>query len=488
MPTQSHAPYSRSFTPLNAPRLPAELLTEIFKLATDNPVRDLDSLTSWKPFEGIYASQTEKSCSAALRTKHALTLVCRSFRTLIVDLLYEDIWIRHGSDGLMEVLESSFTVDKEAGKEGQGYGRFVKRVNLSPIGYDGSGKSCGSILQNTRRILMCCPDVRVIRRPPCTSSWTNGGEVVQNDFVDSIPTIDDLDFPRLQRAEWFNTPNDVMSATAPTPSVFFFSESLRVLILGPDNFPAPRLSIRGRGWREERQDQDLLNNNDAVEMTVISLPNLHALSIQSLDTFGETPRRYRLSLPSLKHLILKRPEAIYTLFDGALTPLSSQIKTVEIAADFRFLRQDFVSTILQYCNNAERVYIPVFSTRAPHQNEVPRVFLEFSHVKEVYLHAGLPNGYVYGEEAWWTMLDAHFEGFCGGNSRFTVLERVVLAGKEWMESIRVCEMNNDEKLMGRFKGVIHVAKRRGVELIAEDRDVQDALETVIGDSDARDRG
>ncbi|EJD08261.1 uncharacterized protein FOMMEDRAFT_151001 [Fomitiporia mediterranea MF3/22] len=481
-PTQSSTRYIRSFPLSNVPRLPTELLTEIFKLATDNPVRDIDSLVSRKPFEGIYASETEKACSAALCTKHALSLVCRSFRTLMIDLLYEDIWIRYGSDGLMEVLESSSAMDKKAGKEGQGFGRSVKRVSLSQIGNCGSSES----LKNIRRILIRCPNVRIICQAQKFSSFPiNEGEAVRNDFISCAPPVDDLDFPHLQRVEWFNARDDVTNAIAPMPSVLFNSESLRVLILGSNNFPAPRLSSRGQDQREKRDYRDLFDDSDAPE-TTISLPNLHTLSIQSIDTFGGLPRIYRLSLPSLEHLILQRPEAIYTFFNVALTPLATQVKSVEIAPDLRFLRKDFVSTILQYCDNAESVYIPVFYTKAPHRNEVPRVFLEFNHVKEVHLHASLPNGYAYGEEAWWAMLDAHFEGLCGGNSRFTVLERIVFAGKEWMESIRVCEMNNDEKLKGRFKRVVNVVTRRGVELVAEDRDVQAVLEVVIQDLNATD--
>ncbi|KAL5483055.1 hypothetical protein ACEPAI_8284 [Sanghuangporus weigelae] len=437
--------------------LPHELLTEIFRIATDNPVRDIDSLVLWTPFEGSYAPQKLEESRIALKTKHALASVCRLFRDLTPEFLYEDIWIRYGSDGLREVLEDSKVWDADG--EGFGFGRFTRRVSI----YSAVELSDSSVPmpQNARAILSCCPNVRVISRSPIPQENLH----TQVEFIDAIPSLNDLEFPHLQRVEWHNVPNDTMLAATPTPTPFFFSQSLRVLIIGPDNFPPARRS--SASGLDENQEQE-------APETVISLPNLHTLGIQSIDAFGEPLRRYSIYLPSLKHLILKRPEAIYNLFDGGLTPLAPQITSLELAADFRFLRHDFISTVLDYCSHAEELYIPVFATRAPHQNMIPRVLLEFSSVKRVYLHAGLPNGYVYGQQAWWTMLEAHFDGLCGPNSRFITLESIILSGREWIESVQ----DKD-----RFTVVLRMVRRKEVELVADDNNVQNELSLAFQELD-----
>ncbi|KAL5512516.1 hypothetical protein ACEPAG_3169 [Sanghuangporus baumii] len=441
----------------NVCSLPHELLTEIFRIATDNPVRNIDSLVSWTPFEGSYALQKVEESRTALKTKLTLASVCRLFKDLMPEFLYEDIWIRYGSNGLREILEYSKVWDADG--EGFGYGRFTRRVSICSA-MELSDSSL-SMPRNARAILTCCPNVLVISRLPIPQENLNA----QVEFIDAMPSLNDLEFPHLQRVEWHNVPNDTMLATTPTPTPFFFSPSLRVLILGPDNFPpARRSSATGLGENQEQETPE----------TIISLPNLHTLGIQSLDTFGEPPRRYSIHLPSLRHLILKRPEAIYNLFDGGLTPLAPQITSLELASDFRFLRHDFISTVLDYCSHTEELYIPVFATRAPHQNMIPRVLLEFASVKRVYLHAGLPNGYVYGQQAWWTMLEAHFDGLCGPNSRFITLERITLSGQEWMESVR----DKD-----RFTVVLRMVRRKEVELVADDDNVQSELSLAFRDLD-----
>ena len=369
------------------------------------------------------------------------------------ELLYEDIWIRYGSDGLREALENSVRRDTDG--EGLGYGRFTKRVSISSAVEPGGISS--AMVENTRAILTYCPNVRIICRPPVPEDNSND----QTDLLDGIPLLDDLEFPCLERVEWHNVPNDMMTATAPTPAPFLFSHSLRVLVLGPDNFsPIRRTSISGSNAHGDEETPE----------TIISLPNLHTLGIQSLDAFGEPPRRYSIRLPSLRHLILKRPEAIYNLFDGGLTPLAPQITSLELASDLRFLRHDFISTLLDYCPHVEELYVPVFATRAPHQNMIPRVLLEFASVKRVYLHAGLPPGYVYGQQAWWTMLEAHFDGLCGTTSRFINLERITLSGPDWIESVQ----DRD-----RFDNVLRMVRTKEVELVADDESVQKSLDLAF---------
>ena len=280
--------------------LPHEILIDIFKLATDYPGRHSHVSAPWTPFEPAYAFRSKDGYVGSLRTKHSLALASSLFRELLTPFLYEHIWIRHGAAALLSILEYS------RGPDGLGHGRFVRRVTVS------SGGHCTphevTIKINTN-ILTCCPFVEQIIRPQETAS---GDQLL----------LDDIDPPYLSRVDWHNTPFDSSFASSPAPRFIFHSRSLRVLVLGADNFP----------WAEDIEPE-----------TVIDLPNLHTLGINSSNSFGAEPRRHILKMPSLQRLIVGRPEAIYNLFSGTLEHISRQIRHLELGADPRFLRHGTLS-------------------------------------------------------------------------------------------------------------------------------------------------
>jgi hypothetical protein len=480
--------------------LPHEILIDIFRLATDNDARHSSVDDPWTPFEPAYAATRQVDlCKDALRTKHSLAIVSPLFNELISPYLYEHIWIRYGSPSLLQVLETSRDSD------GPGLGKFVRRVVVSSTPQE------GSLAINTR-IIKCCPFVERIRRPQESSA---GDKILQ----------DNINLPFLSRVDWHNTPFDSAFASAPAPQFLFLSKSLRVLILGSDNFPFI-----------EHQDPE----------TTMDLPNLHTLGINSSNSFGAEPRRHSLSLPSLRRLIVGRPEAIYNLFSGTLEPVARQITTLELGADPRFLRHDFVATLLGYCPNAAELYVPLATTKPMHPNEVPRVLLEFAATKRVFLrhaYTGTPNvpiGSIRPDGSvdpnalsisasspspsssississstppsasasasistiqtpnpnpaptptltstrtrrhsdpkldgrairMWSVLHEHFIGLCGPFSRFTALEEVVLCGREWRETV------DDE----RFAGVLRVVRAKGVRVRCEDLEAGWALERAV---------
>lgn len=412
--------------------LPPELLIEIFKLSTDNGpgVRRMDDLAGMKPFEALYASQALKENNEALRTKYALSLVSKSFRGLSLEFLYEDIWIRYGSEILADVLERSAA-------ERRGLNEFVKRVTIVPQKDKFVGKGYASSASPSRRILQSCPNVRMVSGP---SDYVN-----DEDSAASLSILDEnfdgIDLANLQRVDWSN-----YCAAVP--------------IVGSQmSLPIPRFIFNSSSIHSLRLDSDIFPTLPEAYMTVLSLPSLTTLSLRSLSTFsiassGDplTPH-LRLHFPSLRRVILQLPEAYYNLFDGALLPLASQITTLEFGVDTYFLRHDFLAAALVLCPNVREVYVPVFTTCAPRlrsSNDAPT----FESVRVLYLHAGcsllrsggdgncgtedsedggIPSN-VYDPcdlNSRWAHLELFVHGLVGEETRYQALQRIVLVGEEW---------------------------------------------------------
>jgi len=82
------------------PRLPPELWLPIFRFATSAPIH---TSASHEPFQCCHATIAALS-DAALRDKCTLALVCKQWRALATDILYEDIRIGRGIAALLMSL------------------------------------------------------------------------------------------------------------------------------------------------------------------------------------------------------------------------------------------------------------------------------------------------------------------------------------------------------------------------------------------------
>jgi hypothetical protein len=85
------------------PRLPVELWLLIFRFATSTPI---STSADYEPFQPCYETTAVLS-NAALRDKCTLTLVCKQWRLLATDLLYEDIRIGDGIAALHASLRDT---------------------------------------------------------------------------------------------------------------------------------------------------------------------------------------------------------------------------------------------------------------------------------------------------------------------------------------------------------------------------------------------
>ena len=381
------------------PQLPPEILISILEMATRGPARDETSLRSWTPFELHRSVQWLEECDKALQTKHALALVSFQFRILSMPFLYEHVWIRRGSEALLRTLQAS----KQSGMH---LGRLVQRISITPL----KGSDKGRRIYNTaRQIIRHCPHVRHIIRPKMYANE-------ETEHIDEVLPIDDIALPLLTRVDWYNTAGDSVSALSPSPRSIWTSKTLQILSVGPDNFPF----VAGRQHQE----------------TIVDLPRVHTLCLQSLNAFGDGQRQISIRLPALKRLILASPEAIYNIYDGSLLSFHHQITRLEIGTDLRFLRHDFVSTLMHYCRHTTDLYIPVFTTRPVRLNDpFWRNNVSFR-VRRIYLSAALPTDeYTHDDQSWWVMLDNHIEGLCGETSRFSRLKALIFCGREWARCI-----------------------------------------------------
>ena len=430
--------------------LPTELLIEIFRIATDNPVRDIDLLASWSPFEPVHSNESGQAEKDALRVKSAIGLTSHQFRALVMPFLYEDIWVRHGSHELLLSLWKDTTLRS-----------YVKRIAMTFDDENKSEEDVKAMVEDARNILSCCPNVRIVQRPR--------PEIQEEIKNHDVPPLEGFELPHLSRVNWYNGPGDDVFIAGPSPKFAWTSGSLRVLIMGKDDIPQEQ---NGEDRQETVPLQQRPQQLDEPLKPFVRLPNLHTLGVRSLSAFSHSRQPYddvTFEVPALRCLVLARPEAMFNLIDGPLSHYTNQIYVIELYPDFRFLRHDFVATLLTRCPNTTDLYIPIFTTRPPYPNEVPRVILEFTSVSCVHLHAGFPvSGYSYKEQSWWAMVEGHFQGICGPGSRFTELKQVELSGLEWKESLE------DNRILPSLR----LALGRGIELYSTDTGIQCMLENL----------
>ncbi|THH07799.1 hypothetical protein EW145_g3133 [Phellinidium pouzarii] len=422
----------------HAIRLPPELLTHIFGLATYSPARFIESLEEPEPLQEDSAIA---QCDAALETKYSLALSCSFFRSLSECFLYEDIRIRHGSGDLLKALEKSTkgTVNRN--------GDLVRRISVFPIGYDEGGHWYENISEHTIRILRCCPNIQVLTRPPMpvirTSEPVNGQEA--DSFV-----INDLKFSSLYRVDWYNSPFDRLPSPMPTPRFIWQTPSIRTLTLGPD----------------------YSDFHPGEQEIIMNLPDLHTLRVRSMNSFGQLlgdgNPRIDVKLPSLRRLIIQKADAVYLLYFGRpLSRAASKLRAIELGMDKRFLYHDFMSVLLMHCPNTTELSFHVFFT-CPTRRNLPTSAVQFVYdVEHVGLSAAKSDDMPWEEDTW-QRLTEHFESLCGQQTRFSKLKRITLYGAQWAEYI----------LDGALSGSLQLIRSRRVKVVCKESAARVAFEAV----------
>lgn len=408
--------------------LPPELWADIFYWATYGPARELLTIPY---FDSIEYVQDERQCHLALSTKHSLSLVCKTWRNLTFHHLYEDVHIRYGSHRLLNALQ-----DSENNKPSSGYGRFVRRIVLTARENVPSDEDQTWATTLERRIMRLCPNLVVLSR---YRELFRKGPYEEGPDEESMEDDSDSFLGSLKRIDWSNgVAPDRPRVIAPAPLVTWLSETLEVLSLGGDNLLWSPLQL------------------EATE--VIRLPRVHTLRIDTQYAFGVPGIfNYGMDLPSLRRVIIDKPESLYRLIECCLLRCGSHVKTIEIGAHYRCLLSDYVSTLLYYCPNLETLLFPIFWTRLLRWRRLrERKGTVFNRLTSVGLHSAQSPD-VENSGTRWSYISGHFKAILASQTKFPSIRTVTLYGTEW-ENIVVD---------ARFGEILDLAESRGVKLKCE---------------------
>ncbi|KDR81925.1 hypothetical protein GALMADRAFT_135315 [Galerina marginata CBS 339.88] len=169
--------------------LPAEIRLGIFRLATMKKSQHEDTSLDYRPFEAVPLRDRDwsKSAQRALDVKMTIVLVCKEWKKIATEMLYECIRIEHGTDHLLSALEGHADAPLDNGK-------WVRRIEISPVIADFDPFNPLPLL----RIMERCPLVETIVRP-CISE--SGGATLGN--VRLPPGTEFPTFTSVKRIEWW---------------------------------------------------------------------------------------------------------------------------------------------------------------------------------------------------------------------------------------------------------------------------------------------
>lgn len=230
--------------------------------------------------------------------------------------------------------------------------------------------------------------------------------------------------PNVKRVDWFDCPADAQSTVSPP---FWTLPSLKILSIGSDQ------------WRLWYEPQGRQNDHSSTQI------NIQILRICAFDTtFNPGNQRFTVGLPHLEAIVFEKPESTYALF--GIARFAEQIKSLELGLHPGFAHSDYLSILMRYFQNATDLYYPIFTTKPTRGNKLEEKALNYN-VTRVGLSAVKPLEHITSSESaqpaneregriWgWETIGAHFDSLCGERSRFLLLEKVVLYGREWEEYV-----------------------------------------------------
>ncbi|OCH87403.1 hypothetical protein OBBRIDRAFT_796228 [Obba rivulosa] len=305
---------------MSAAALPVELWLEIFRWGTLSSLTIRLNATSYHPFE-----TTTLTTDDTLRTKLSLVLVCRQWRRLALEFLYEDIWLREMGSLAEQLLQ---------GREGEGvpgYGRWVRRAYLPYANTITDAPRMPPIVE----MLHSCQNLQVLTRPG-PYHFPRRDDILRFDF----PAGDCPSLTSLKRLDWWHH-----NEAARSGGINFLPDILRA---------APNLqylSLGGEIW---------LN---FLRVAELALPCLTTLRIRRMNILF-IQQICRWSMPNLRHIIID------TFVDVAMLEpfweeFGEQIQTVELGNNLKYYVSDALASILSGCPRLEELYYYIHFTAKP---------------------------------------------------------------------------------------------------------------------------
>jgi hypothetical protein len=307
------------------PWLPTELWLIVFQLAASYPSPSISPV--YVPFEtpGILLALEEK-----LQARRSLVLVCKLWRTLATELLYEDVRIKPGT---IYLKQSSVQGDGDGDSEDV-YGKFVRRAVLP---YDLTATDRPQPIP-ALDILRRCSRLETLVRPRRAHM-----DNLRWEF--SAPS---LTLCGLKRLDWWHY-NDAARSGG-------INSFHHVLQLTPN---LRYLSIGGDLW---------ITFSGAAP---IHLPSLTTLRLGRMNMLF-VHQICRWSLPSLTHLILD------SSYGRGMEPLwkafGANLQVVELGSDLRFAMEDHIAIILPKCPNLIQFnYYVMFTSKSTYSGLHPTI-------------------------------------------------------------------------------------------------------------------
>ncbi|KAF8200004.1 hypothetical protein K438DRAFT_1717454 [Mycena galopus ATCC 62051] len=278
---------SRRTKPL--PDLPLEIWLEIFQWSTY--VYGATTIGGMDPFTLQHSPTDVMGANTPIlstRTKCALVRVCRSWRRIAIQILYQHIVIRSPSRAasILQVLRDSHG-------EKSNYGYWTRHIEVFT---HARGSSDIRFLQTLFRIFQYCPRLRML-----SATWRI---VVPREFLNAVST---LYGPTLQGLNWDEQKHGLEQTHASLDFLASF-RSLRILDLR--NFVGDGLlSQEGLSPATLPSLNHIILSNQGCNIaaaTALELPALHTLTLQSLvgrptriDLFTKLLARHGASLTTV---------------------------------------------------------------------------------------------------------------------------------------------------------------------------------------------
>ncbi|KAF8968301.1 hypothetical protein BDZ97DRAFT_2073017 [Flammula alnicola] len=267
--------------------LPEEIRLHIFRFATLKPSQADDTHMEYRPFEAValHARDWPHSTQLSLNTKLAIVLVCKEWKNIATEILYECLRIHHDTHELLAALERRTDIVF-------GYGRW------------------------------CCPMVNTLVRA-CT--LPSGGCALRRARLPTGTTFPT--FPSLKRIEWWLP--GVAPYYAPTFDLFagflgdVLEHSPHVRYLTLSGKPTPRPLIQ------------------PMTPIIYKFASLTTLRLElEHDDPGFILETTAFSLPNLTNLILG---GLYSAAKEILKAHGHQIKVLEFLDPIPFLHENIFS-------------------------------------------------------------------------------------------------------------------------------------------------
>ncbi|RDB29483.1 hypothetical protein Hypma_015939 [Hypsizygus marmoreus] len=350
--------------------LPPEIWLQIFRWATTSD-RERELITAtYTPFQ----PPATDAFDPLIAVKRTLALVCRQWKRLSIEFLYEDLRISRGTHVLKDIL----------GQEG-GCGRLVRRVVLP---FPSTVTSLNHYLPSVE-ILRLCTNLETLVRPRLVLP-----EALQFHFDAEV-----LPFHTLRRLDWwYHNEAERSGGINSLNAVLHTAPNLQYLSVG---------GVVGYG-------------RVVIDTLPLSLPELHTLRLNGSNGLFLRQLVELWSLPSLLHVIVDFPLAELGM-NRIWDTFGSQLRTVEFGRHIRFLMNDHVTSCLRGCSNLVELNYFLFFTSTP-DLKVPH-----TSITTIGLHAAV-NELLQDGEAVCSHIERHFAIFMNG--AFPALKRIFLFG-EW---------------------------------------------------------